>query len=90
MYVNRFELLAFFDEDRSAHPHANVVGQSEMESAASGIVQSLREKSMPNSTRTSYNAEQKIAILRKHLLEHVAVSQLCDENRHDDSLCRVK
>jgi len=36
---------------------------------------------MPNSTRTSYNAEQKIAILRQHLLEHVAVSQLCDENR---------
>ena len=50
-----------------------------MESKASGIVQTLREKSMPNSTRSAYNAEQKVAILRKHLLEHVAVSQLCDE-----------
>jgi transposase len=30
--------------------------------------------------RKHYTAEQKIAILRRHLLEHVAVSDVCDEN----------
>jgi len=30
-------------------------------------------------TRKHFAAEQKIAILRRHLLEHVAVSDLCDE-----------
>jgi transposase len=31
------------------------------------------------SSRKHYTAEQKIAILRRHLLEHVAVSDVCDE-----------
>ena len=31
-------------------------------------------------TRRHFTAEQKIAILRQHLLEHVAVSDLCDEH----------
>jgi transposase-like protein len=30
-------------------------------------------------TRRQFTAEQKIAILRRHLLEHIAVSDLCDE-----------
>jgi transposase len=30
-------------------------------------------------SRKHFAAEQKIAILRRHLLEHVAVSDLCDE-----------
>ena len=30
-------------------------------------------------SRKHYTAEQKIAILRRHLLEHVAVSDVCDE-----------
>ena len=30
-------------------------------------------------TRRQFSAEQKIAVLRRHLLEHVAVSDLCDE-----------
>jgi len=30
-------------------------------------------------TRRQFSAEQKIAVLRRHLLEHVPVSDLCDE-----------
>jgi transposase len=30
-------------------------------------------------TRRQFTAEQKIAVLRRHLLEHIAVSDLCDE-----------
>ncbi len=30
-------------------------------------------------TRKHYTAEQKVAILRRHLLEHEPVSKLCDE-----------
>ena len=29
--------------------------------------------------RKNYTPEQKVAILRRHLLEHVPISQLCDE-----------
>jgi len=29
--------------------------------------------------RRQFTAEQKIAVLRRHLLEHIAVSNLCDE-----------
>ncbi len=31
-------------------------------------------------TRKHFTAEQKVAILRRHLLEHVPVSDLCDEH----------
>lgn len=34
---------------------------------------------MPENTRRKFSATDKVAILRKHLLEHAAVSQLCDE-----------
>lgn len=30
-------------------------------------------------TRRQFTAEQKVAVLRRHLLEDVAVSDLCDE-----------
>ncbi len=30
-------------------------------------------------TRTNYNPEEKVAILRRHLVEHVPVSDLCEE-----------
>ncbi|MFN3326917.1 MAG: transposase [Bryobacteraceae bacterium] len=29
--------------------------------------------------RTNYTAEEKVAVLRRHLLEHEPVSKLCDE-----------
>jgi len=32
-----------------------------------------------NKTRKHYTAEEKVAILRRHLLEHEAVSKVCDE-----------
>lgn len=31
--------------------------------------------------RKSYTPEQKVAILRRHLLEHVPVSQVCEEHQ---------
>lgn len=34
---------------------------------------------MSQRVRKSYTATEKVAILRKHLLEHVAVSELCDQ-----------
>ena len=34
---------------------------------------------MSQKARKSYSATEKVAILRKHLLEHVAVSELCDQ-----------
>jgi transposase len=34
---------------------------------------------MTTKKRRQYSPEQKMAILRRHLLEHVAVSDLCDE-----------
>jgi transposase len=34
---------------------------------------------MPRKHRSNYTAEQKVAILRRHLLDNVAVSELCDE-----------
>ena len=30
-------------------------------------------------TRRNFSAQEKVAILRRHLLDHVAVSDLCDE-----------
>jgi transposase-like protein len=35
---------------------------------------------MPKKTRKRFTAEEKVAILRLHLLEHVAVSDLCDQH----------
>ncbi len=32
---------------------------------------------MSGKTRKPYSATEKVAILRKHLLEHVSVSELC-------------
>ncbi len=32
-------------------------------------------------TRRHFSAEQKMAALRRHLLEHVPVSNVCDEER---------
>src|SRR5579863_7238804 len=32
-----------------------------------------------NKTRKHYTAEEKVAILRRHLLEHEPVSKVCDE-----------
>ena len=34
---------------------------------------------MPRKQRRPYTADEKVAILRRHLIDHVAVSQLCDE-----------
>jgi transposase len=34
---------------------------------------------MPHKTRKAYTADEKVAILRRHLLEQVPVSDLCDE-----------
>ena len=34
---------------------------------------------MPRKYRSNYTADQKVAILRRHLLDNVAVSELCDE-----------
>lgn len=36
---------------------------------------------MSRKDRTHYTAEQKVAILRRHLLDQVAVSDLCDQNK---------
>ncbi len=34
---------------------------------------------MPRKPRKAYPATEKVAILRRHLIDHVAVSDLCDE-----------
>ena len=34
---------------------------------------------MSDRRRTHYTADKKVAILREHLLDHVPVSQLCDQ-----------
>lgn len=34
---------------------------------------------MPRKPRKAYSATEKVAILRRHLIDHVAVSDLCDE-----------
>ena len=34
---------------------------------------------MPRKPRKAYGATEKVAILRRHLIDHVAVSDLCDE-----------
>jgi transposase len=34
---------------------------------------------MSRKHRSNYTADQKVAILRRHLLDNVAVSELCDE-----------
>jgi transposase-like protein len=34
---------------------------------------------MARKQRKNYSAKEKVAILRRHLLDHVAVSDLCDE-----------
>ena len=34
---------------------------------------------MSKKTRKHYTAQDKVAILRKHLIDHIPVSQLCDE-----------
>jgi transposase len=35
---------------------------------------------MNNSTRRHFSPQEKVAILRRHLLENIPVSQLCDEH----------
>jgi transposase len=35
---------------------------------------------MPKKTRKRFTAQEKVAILRFHLLEHVPVSDLCDQH----------
>src|SRR3954451_5066151 len=35
---------------------------------------------MPEKTRKRFTAQEKVAILRLHLLEHVPVSDLCDQH----------
>ena len=35
---------------------------------------------MPKTTRKRFTAQEKVAILRLHLLEHVPVSDLCDRH----------
>ena len=35
---------------------------------------------MPKKTRKRFTAEEKVAILRPHLLEHTPVSDLCDQH----------
>ena len=39
----------------------------------------LMEESMPKD-RKHYTPKEKVAILRRHLLDHLPVSQLCDEH----------
>ena len=34
---------------------------------------------MSNKTRKTYTAEEKVGILRRHLIDHVPISDLCDE-----------
>lgn len=34
---------------------------------------------MPRKQRRPYTADEKVAILRRHLIDHTAVSALCDE-----------
>lgn len=34
---------------------------------------------MSRRERTQYSAEEKVAILRRHLLDHVPISELCDQ-----------
>lgn len=46
--------------------------------AVPGIVYSPMEEIMPTE-RKHYSPEEKVAILRKHLLEQVPVSELCDQ-----------
>jgi transposase len=35
---------------------------------------------MPKKTRTRFTAQEKVAILRLHLLEHIPISDLCDQH----------
>ena len=35
---------------------------------------------MPKKTRQRFTAQEKVAILRLHLLEHIPVSDLCDQH----------
>jgi transposase len=37
------------------------------------------EELMPRKPRKAYTGPEKVAILRRHLIDHVAVSDLCDE-----------
>lgn len=41
---------------------------------------------MPSKPRRSFTAEQKAAILRRHLVDKVPISQLCEENGIQPSL----
>ena len=41
---------------------------------------------MPRKPRRTFTAEQKAAILRRHFVDKVAVSQLCEENDLQPSL----
>ena len=41
---------------------------------------------MPRKDRFNYSAEQKVVILRRHLVDHVPVSQLCDEYKLQPTL----
>ena len=36
---------------------------------------------MSETTRRHFTPQEKVALLRRHLLEHVPISQLCDEHK---------
>lgn len=41
---------------------------------------------MPRKARRSYSATDKVAILRRHLLDHVPVSDICDQHQIQPTL----
>ena len=41
---------------------------------------------MPRKDRFNYSADQKVAILRRHLVDQIPVSQLCDEYKLQPTL----
>src|SRR4051812_46033891 len=68
------------------HLCPSVLLQPEMERRHVRVILQLGRSLTMRKTRKNYTPVEKVAILRRHLIDHVPVSDLCDEHQLSPTL----
>jgi len=75
------------DARRAAeYPRNTVLLQPEMERRPTRVILQLGRSLTMRKSRKNYTPVEKVAILRRHLIDRVAVSDLCDEHQLSPTL----
>src|SRR3954468_20621575 len=74
------------DTGTSSALQAFVLLQPEMERRPTRVILQLGRSLTMRKTRKNYTPVEKVAILRRHLIDHVAISDLCDEHQLSPTL----